>query len=55
MRLMLPTRAWDHLGVAEDFDGWYRTGRGREMQFDATDEEVAEWLVGTLPVSMPLM
>jgi hypothetical protein len=49
MRLMLPTRAWDHLGVAEDLNGWYRAG-GREMQFYATDEEIAEWLVATLPV-----
>jgi len=50
MRLMLPMCSWDHLGVAEDFDGWYRAGRGRSMQFYATDEEVAEWLVETLPV-----
>ncbi len=50
MRRMLPARASNHPGVAEPLNGWYRAGRGREMQFYATDEEIADWLVKTLPL-----
>ena len=35
--------------MAFDFTGWYRVGQGRSFQFDATDQEIAEWLVKTLP------
>jgi hypothetical protein len=36
-------------GMAGDFTGWHRAGRGRSFQFYALDDEVAEWLVETLP------
>jgi hypothetical protein len=35
-------------GVAEAFEGWYRVG-GSRTDFYATDEEIAEWLLETLP------
>jgi hypothetical protein len=35
--------------MAGDFTGWNRVGRGRSLQFYATDDEMAEWLVETLP------
>jgi hypothetical protein len=34
--------------VEDEFAGWYRVG-GRTLQFYATDDEIAEWLRGTLP------
>jgi hypothetical protein len=34
--------------MAESFEGWYRVG-GSRFDFYATDEEIAEWLVETLP------
>jgi hypothetical protein len=35
--------------MAGDFSNWHRVGRGRSLRFYALDEEVAEWLVETLP------
>jgi hypothetical protein len=34
--------------VNEELDGWYRVG-GHRLQFYATDAEIAEWLLETLP------
>jgi hypothetical protein len=34
--------------MADEYDGWQRVG-GRNFQFYATDEEIAEWLIETLP------
>jgi hypothetical protein len=34
--------------VAESYEGWYRVG-GSRFDFYATDEEIAEWLLETLP------
>jgi hypothetical protein len=33
----------------QDHDRWMRVGKGRELQFFATDEEVQAWLVHALP------
>jgi hypothetical protein len=35
--------------VIKDVDQWQRAGRGRVLQFFATDAEVQEWLIGHLP------
>jgi hypothetical protein len=32
-----------------DVDNWYRVGRGKVLQFFATDDEVQEWLLTMLP------
>jgi hypothetical protein len=32
-----------------DVDNWYRIGKGRVLQFFATDDEVQEWLLTMLP------
>jgi hypothetical protein len=34
--------------VPDEFDGWYRVG-GKTLQFYATDDEIAEWLLEALP------
>jgi hypothetical protein len=34
--------------VSDEFAGWHRVG-GHRLQFYATDAEIAEWLVETLP------
>jgi hypothetical protein len=34
--------------VSESYEGWYRVG-GSRFDFYATDEEIAEWLLETLP------
>jgi len=35
--------------VIYDVDNWFRIGRGRELQFFATDDEVQSWLLNFLP------
>jgi hypothetical protein len=37
--------------VSEEFAGWHRVG-GRQLQFYATNDEIAEWLSETLPPSL---
>jgi hypothetical protein len=32
-----------------DVDNWHRVGRGRVLQFFATDDEIQEWLLSALP------
>ena len=32
-----------------EVSNWFRVGRGRSFQFDASDEEIARWLLAALP------
>lgn len=35
--------------ILDNLDDWQRAGRGRVLQFFATDEEVQRWLIAALP------
>ena len=43
-----PGRLADHAPVSESYEGWHRVG-GSRFDFYASDEEIAEWLLETLP------
>ncbi len=46
---MVPSDAAMQHGAVEDTGNWVRVGRGRELQFFATDEDVQDWLTEVPP------